>query len=167
MQCKVCNKEIEYGKRYKSERFKSYYFCSQECYDKYCQDHKPQVKSTISEEKSKSYFRQLTDYIYAIAPDEQNWPYVTQQIKTLCQDYELTYKDMLDILQYAVECEHVLYNTDYGLWQYFPKYIEPYRIFLTEIQRNQEIADNLAEDEITYILPKKQQRRYFKERGRK
>ena len=119
--CKVCGKEIPKGQSYKGERYKNEKFCSEKCY-------KIRLKNAPGTKK-----RRITDYIRDWAEIEPDWIYVTKQIEDIMKNYDLDYDDIYLVIKYVREYEGLLYDDSYGLYPYFPKYIEPTRQFIEDI----------------------------------
>ena len=105
--CKVCGKEIPYGKSYKGEHFKNEKFCSAECYTERL-NASTRLHSTTSKPKpnykppKKSDRRKVTDYLQDWWPYEPNWAFLMTQLKTIMDEYELSYVDVLLILKYSL-----------------------------------------------------------------
>ena len=92
--------------------------------------------------------RQLTDLIQEMWGEDANWPLLTAQLKNIMEDYELTHKEVYYILKYCRDYERVPVNTDYGLYQFIPKYIMAVDEFRDKLAEAREKAD-----EIGTILP--------------
>lgn len=152
MKCKVCNQDIEKGKRYKTEQYISYYFCSKDCYEKFLAQRKqPKSKTNFKPEKG-SQRRRFTDYLQDWTDDKINWPMVMKQAKDIQEEYELSWHDMLMILKYAREYDNYIWDLNYGLYQVFPKYIEPTQKFVNAINKAKSIE--IPEEEI-YVVKRK------------
>ena len=119
MKCKVCNQDIEKGKRYKTEQYISYYFCSQDCYEKFLsQRNQPKSKINFKPDKG-SQRRRFTDYLQDWTDDKINWPMAMKQAKDIQEEYELSWHDMLMVLKYAREYDNYVWHLNYGLYQVF------------------------------------------------
>ena len=156
--CKVCGKEIPYGKSYKGEHFKNEKFCSAECYTERLNAstklNPPAQKPKINyKPPKKSDRRKVTDYIQDWWPYEPNWAFLMTQLKAIMDEYELSYIDVLLILKYCREYEQIELDPTYGLYQFFPKYIEPTRQFIEDIDNAKDEAKDLFNP--TPILAKK------------
>ena len=145
MSCKVCNKEIPRGKRYKSERYKNISFCSEQCYTKYLsiQDKKNGTKNA------------LKDYINNLF-DQPNWGVFMRQISNLEQEYNLSDNELRMVIKYAMAYEGHTINNQYGLGQ-FEKYIVPALEFIQAIKDSKNI-DIMDEPYIEEIKKSKQRR---------
>lgn len=134
MKCKVCNKEIGHGQRYKTETLTSIYFCSKECYENYLA--KPKAKSKINyKPKPGSQRRRFTDYLQDWTDDKINWAMAMKQAKDIQQEYKLDWNEMYLVCKYARVYEGVEWNYNYGLGQIFPRYIQPCMEFREAIKR--------------------------------
>ena len=101
----------------------------------------------------KSDRRKVTDYIQDWWPYEPNWAFLMTQLKAIMDEYELSYIDVLLILKYCREYEQIELDPTYGLYQFFPKYIEPTRKFIEDIDNAKDEAKDLFNP--TPILAKK------------
>lgn len=150
--CKICGAEIPRGKAYKGDRFKQEHFCSEVCYQARCANAqrapKGQAKAQFQPTKSPSDRRKVTDLIQKIYGDDANWAFLGTQLKNIMYDYELEYKDVYYILKYSIYYEQVMVDKEFGLYQIFPKYIEPTEKFRAKLAEAKEKAD-----EIGTILP--------------
>ena len=97
--------------------------------------------------------RKVTDYIQDWWPYEPNWAFLMTQLKAIMDEYELSYIDVLLILKYCREYEQIELDPTYGLYQFFPKYIEPTRKFIEDIDNAKDEAKDLFNP--TPILAKK------------
>lgn len=145
MVCKQCGCTIPKGTKFQQTKYKSFAFCSEECFNTYDRNY------TVPAQ------RQLTDYIQSICDIEPNWPYITKQSKAIEKEYGLSQKQQLIIIRYAVEFEGVEFNGGYGLGQFFPKYIQPCQDFVAELKRNVQLAEDVTEDTEYKIKPQQQQ----------
>lgn len=107
----------------------------------------PTKTPKLSEQERKNR-RQLTDLIQEMWGEEANWPLLTAQLKNIMEDYELTHKEVYYILKYCRDYERVSVNTDYGLYQFIPKYIMAVEEFRAKLAEAREKADEIGE-----ILP--------------
>ena len=152
MTCDVCSKEILRGQRYQGNKYKSLHFCSEDCFKKYCSiKSKPKAVVNFKPEKGTSR-RKFTDYIQDWTDDKINWPMAMKQAKDIQEEYELSWHDMLMVLKYAREYDNYVWDLNYGLYQVFPKYIEPTQDFVNAINKakNTEIPE-----EETYVVKRK------------
>lgn len=156
MDCCVCGINIPRGQRYKTERYQSKYFCSQQCYEQYIA------------EKNVDPFIELKDYIRDIYGGSENvdWLKVARQIPAIRKEHGLTYQEIHAIIRYAMELEGHQLNHDYMLRQFFPQYIQPYKQFKQRLDINKEtvknIGDEITEYEIVHVKSWKR-RKYIKE----
>lgn len=137
MICKICKKNIDKGQKYQTVKYKSYNFCSKQCYDQFI---------NTKENDTKSDYIKLTDYIQAIYQNNVNWPFISKQIKTYIEDYNLNYNQIRAILKYAIEYEQETINIEYGLGQFIPKYIDAFNIFYQTIQNNKKESAQWEDD---------------------
>lgn len=178
MICSICGKEYEKG--YKGPRFQNEKFCSEECY----LQRKPKrgpgslpkprtlTHTKLSTEELKAVYkpdkgsmrRKLTDYIQDWWPWEPNWQWITKQIKDICDEYELTYEDMYYVLKYCKEFEDVELNPEYGLYQFFPRYIEPTQSFRKSVVEAKQKAQEIDMEETYEIIKRKPSTRKWIER---
>lgn len=113
--CRFCKNKIEKEHAYNpSSRV---YYCSEECYNKYEEEHKPK-------EKVKSDFVKLTDYVQELYGNDCNFPWIMKQIKHYKDENGFKDSGILLSLKYYVEVEGNNFNRDFGLGQVLPKYYE-------------------------------------------
>ena len=165
-QCRQCSTEIPRGQTYHGERFKSLSFCCEACYEAYIkqkdEEELERQKAKAEEERDKKFYRKLTDYIDELWKGEEvNWPFFTMQIKNWRETYGVSYKDILIAIKYGIEYENHAVETQYGLAQ-FVRYLKPSKEFAEAIQANKEAAENMPDEEIVYVKPRKQ-RAWIKE----
>lgn len=152
--CKICGAEIPRGKAYKGDRFKQEHFCSEACYQARCANSQRAPKGQAKPKpkpqpvKPPSPRRKVTDLIQAIYGDDANWAFLGTQLKNIMHDYQLEYEEVYYILKYSIYYEQVVVDKDFGLYQIFPKYIEPTARFREKLAEAKERAD-----EIGTILP--------------
>lgn len=150
--CKICGAEIPRGKAYKGDRFKQEKFCSEACYKVRLSQSQRAPKGQSQPKpkpiKALSDRRKVTDLIQSIYGEDANWAFLGTQLKNIMHDYELEYIDVYYILKYSVCYEQVVVDKDFGLYQIFPRYIEPTERFRAKLAEAREKAD-----EIGTILP--------------
>lgn len=150
--CKICGVDIPYGKSYKGDRFKQEKFCSEACYQVRLSQSQRAPKSQSQPKpkpiKAPSDRRKVTDLIQSIYGENANWAFLGTQLKNIMHDYGLEYKDVYYILKYSIYYEQVVVDKEFGLYQIFPKYIEPTEKFRAKLTEAKEKAD-----EIGTILP--------------
>lgn len=139
MTCDVCGKEIQRGKRYQGNKYKSLHFCSEECFKRYSKlKSKPKPRVNYKPEKGTDR-RKFTDFIQEWTDDKANWPYIMKQAKDIQEEYDLDWHSMYLICKYAKIYESVEWDFKYGLGQIFPKYIQPCLSFIKDIQNAKNI----------------------------
>lgn len=120
--------------------------------------------NTLSE-KEKAEYRKLTDYIqdlYLELGSEPPWGLFMTQIKDLKKNYNLTYTDILHILQYMTQMEDIDIRDrgTLGLIPYFinktQQYIEAYK------ESRKAFKDFKFEENTISIAPKMTNKRYKK-----
>ena len=99
-------------------------------------------------EQQKKDRRKVTDLIQEIWGESANWKLLTAQLKNIMHDYKLDYKDVYYVLKYSVCYEQVVVDKEFGLGQFFPRFIEPTEKFRQKLAEAKEKAD-----EIGTILP--------------
>lgn len=154
MKCDWCGTEYGKGEGFHGVKYKSGHFCSQDCYESYVKmksTPKPPVnfKPEVGTER-----RKFTDYIQDWIGDA-NWAWLMKQAKDIQDEYELNWKDMYLTLKYCKEYEEVEWNKQYGLYQFFPRYIQPMRDFISEAKAFKEISEDDITDEFYYVKKKK------------
>ena len=174
MKCEVCETDIPRGQKYKSPRYTNHHFCCEDCYIKFLKLKKihytPKKFNTNQVDldkvevvvNDKSDRKKLTDYIDNLYSYDPNWKYLSKQIENISAEYGLAYSQMLGVIRYAVEYENDAFNEEYGLGQYFPKYIEPSQRFTQAILSNIKIAQTLEEDPVIKINNKTRTKKYWK-----
>ena len=144
MVCKQCGCDIPRGTKFQQTKYKSISFCSEECFNAYNQNREPAPQ------------RQLTDYIQAISDVPPNWAYLIRQSKAIEQNYGLDQKQQLLVIRFAVEFEGAEFMAQYGLGQFFPKYIQPYQKFVDELKSSHDAARDMQPDIVNKIKPHRQ-----------
>lgn len=147
MECCVCGASIPHGKRYKSPTLKSLKFCSEECY--------------LERSKSKQWHDKLKKYLNELYNGQVNWPFMSKQIKSVMEEYEVDYKDLYHMIKYAVVYEDMVVDPQYGLQQ-FIKYLQPSQQFAEEIRKNMALAEDMEDDEVEVVRVGKQGKRWVK-----
>ena len=99
-------------------------------------------------EQEKLDRRKVTDLIQSMWGENVNWKLLTAQLKNIMKEYDLTHKDVYYILKYCKDYEQVAIDSDYGLYQLFPKYIDATQTFRAKLTEAKEKAE-----EIGTILP--------------
>lgn len=153
MTCTVCGKEYGKGKGFHGAKYKSIHFCCQDCYDRFVKMKnapKPPVNYKPVQGTDR---RKFTDYVQEWTNDKVNWQWIMKQAKDIQEEYELNWKQMYHVLKYCKEYEDMDWNIEYGLYQFFPKYIKPTEDFANAILATKSMQ--FVEDEIQ-IIKKKQ-----------
>lgn len=149
IRCDVCGTEYERGKGFHGAKYKQAHLCSQDCYERYLKlKSTPKPPANFKSVKGTER-RVLTDYIQDWTNDMVNWAWVMKQAKDIQEEYELTTMEMYGVLKYCKEYEGLDWNMEYGLYQFFPRYIKPMREFTKKIKQMKNTE--LKEDEIKYI----------------
>lgn len=147
MMCVVCNKTIQRGHRFVGSKYKNLKFCCEECYNQYCSSKKKKTKNT--NEKYLGW-KKLIAYINTIYPDNYlNWPMITKQIKSIMEEYNIDCDTIRKTIRYAIEYEQYRLNPEWGLGQFFPRFLQPMLNFVERIKLNKSKAQNLKE--INYV----------------
>lgn len=151
--CYICGTEIPRGQRYKSPRYKSIPVCSEACYNTL-------LEQKLNATKAEPYpnYNKLTDYIKDKwgGNENVNWMMTHKQIKHLVEKQAMSCNEIRMVLKYAIEIEGVCVDVEYGLGQFFPKYIDPCMKFVEQINRAKELAENMEEEEVVVRKVSKQ-----------
>lgn len=157
MKCKCCGKEIQ-GEGYlivphptpKNPKGK-YYYCSQTCKDKY--------------ELKKTDRKNLDNYIKYIYVKKNNfkledipWALIKTQIKQLCSKYNMTEKQIFEILVYIVEIENInpynsMSNNILGLVPYKAKECKEFIKLKINKTKNKKTF-SYKQEVVSYNIPK-------------
>lgn len=152
MTCDVCGIEIPKGQRYQGNKYKSLHFCSENCWKRYCAiKTKPKAVVNFKPEHG-SDRRTFTDYIQDWTNDNVNWPFIMKQAKDIQEEYELDWHTMYMVLKYCRVYEGLEWNLEYGLYQFFPKYIKPTEDFRETIRNNRENSADLPPEVTTQVV---------------
>lgn len=159
-QCYICGAEIPRGKKYNNPRYKNISVCSEACYNELV----AQKESTTKAEPYPGY-NKLTDYIKTQwgGSENVNWMMTHKQIKHLVEKQAMSCNEIRMVLKYAIEIEGVCVDVEYGLGQFFPKYIDPCMKFVEQINRAKELAKNMEEEEIVVRKVSKQMKKVKEE----
>lgn len=159
-ECYICGTEIPRGQRYKSPRYKSIPVCSENCYNELV----AQKESTPKAEPYPGY-NKLTDYIKTQwgGSENVNWMMTHKQIKHLVEKQAMSCNEIRMVLKYAIEIEGVCVDVEYGLGQFFPKYIDPCMKFVEQINRAKELAEDMKDEEIVVRKVSKQMKKVKEE----
>ena len=149
MVCDFCGKEYGHGQGFHGARYKAKHFCSQDCYEKFVNMKSAPKPPVNFKPEPKTDRRKFTDYIQDWTNDKANWPWLMKQAKDIQQEFELDWKTMYQVLKYCREYEDIDWNMEYGLYQFFPKYIKPMQDFTKAILQAK--AMELIDDEVQYV----------------
>lgn len=95
-------------------------------------------------EQEKLDRRKVTDLIQSMWGENVNWKLLTAQLKNIMKEYDLTHKDVYYILKYCKDYEQVAIDSDYGLYQLFPKYIDATQTFRAKLTEAKEKAEKIG-----------------------
>ena len=95
-------------------------------------------------EQEKLDRRKVTDLIQSMWGENVNWKLLTAQLKNIMKEYDLTHKDEYYILKYCKDYEQVAIDSDYGLYQLFPKYIDATQTFRAKLTEAKEKAEKIG-----------------------
>ena len=95
-------------------------------------------------EQEKVDRRKVTDLIQSMWGEDANWKLFTAQLKNIMKEYDLTHKDVYYILKYCKDYEQVAIDSDYGLYQLFPKYIDATQTFRAKLTEAKEKAEKIG-----------------------
>lgn len=160
--CKVCGTEIDKDEKYIGEKYKNFSFCSEECYNQYVEDRKANIKHCANlREQNKQDYRKFTDVLNYIYPTEhQNWANFQVQAKKIIDDYGLDYKQMKNIIVFAIKYDNHEFNPLFGLGQFFPRYIEGYNKFVRDVKEIMAEAEEMDNEEYTVAIKPKSNKRF-------
>lgn len=160
--CKVCGIEIVKGERYIGEKYKNFSFCSEECYNRYVADREASAKHRSDlREQNKQDYRKFTDVLAYIYPSEhQNWTNFQTQAKKIIDDYGLDYKQMKNIIVFAIKYDNHEFNPLFGLGQFFPRYIEGYNKFMRDVKEIMDEAEEMDNEEYSVVIKPKSNKRF-------
>lgn len=152
IKCRQCAKQHP-----KSEAIQlpnRFWFCCQECADKWLNEHKSQgkpVKQTKHKPKEEySPLRKLTDYVQTYAPDTE-WVAFVQYVKKLQDDYKLTPQAIQYTLWYMRS--HLQLAFDGSGLPLVPYYAEKARAYYNWRKKMQQVvADWRLEDSSVEIV---------------
>lgn len=164
MNCCVCGKEIPKGARFQAPKYKSYHFCCEECYERFVKlKSAPKPKVNYIPQRGTER-RKFTDYIQEWTNDTANWQWLMKQAKDIQEEYELNWQEMYLVLKYCREYEGVEWLPEFGLYQFFPRYIEPTRNFIRAVNSVKALAQEDLEDEYE-VVKKNVGKRVWRERS--
>ena len=159
-QCYICGTEIPRGHKYKSPRYKSIPVCSEFCYNALLEQ-----KANATKAEPYPNYNKLTDYIKAQwgGSENINWMLTAKQIKYLVNKQGMTCNDIRRVLKYAIEIEGECVDTEYGIGQFIPKFIEPCEEFVKQIKKAKELAEDMEDEEVVVRKVSKQVRKVKEE----
>lgn len=88
--------------------------------------------------------KKVTDLMQSIWGENANWKLLTAQLKNIMKEYKLEYMDVYYILKYSVCYEQVAVDKEFGLGQFFPRFIEPTEKFRQKLAEAKEKANELG-----------------------
>lgn len=152
-QCYICGTEIPRGAKYNNPRYKNISVCSEACYDELV----AQKESTPKAEPFPGY-NKLFDYIKLQwgGNENVNWMLTSKQVKFYIKEYGMTCKEIKMVLKYAIEIEGKPVDIDYGIEQYIPRFIEPCRKFVEQLDRAKELAEDMEDEKVVVRKVSKQ-----------
>ena len=158
--CYICGVEIKRGCRYKGDRYKSIYVCSEDCYNTLLEQ-----KANANRAEPYPNYNKLTDYIKTQwgGSENVNWMLTSKQVASLVKKHGMTCKEIKMVLKYAIEIEGELVNIEYGIGQFIPKYIDPCMKFVEQINRAKELAEDMKDEEIVVRKVSKQMKKVKEE----
>ena len=147
-QCYICGTEIPRGKKYNNPRFKKISVCSESCYNELI----AQKQSTPKAEPFPGY-NKLFDYIKLQwgGNENVNWMLTSKQVTSLVKKHDMTCKEIKMVLKYAIEMEGKAVDIEYGIEQFIPRYVEPCREFVDQLNKAKELAENMEDDEVEIV----------------
>ena len=158
--CRICGKELKRGEKYKSPRYKNISVCSEACYDELV----AQKESTPKAEPFPGY-NKLFDYIKLQwgGNENVNWMLTSKQVKFFIKEYGMDCKEIKIVLKYAIEIEGKPVDTDYGIEQFIPRYVEPCRRYIEQLSKAKELAENIEDEEVVVRKVSKQMKKVKEE----
>lgn len=142
-----------------------FWFCCQECADKWMDEHKSQgkpIKQVESKAKPKEEYsplRKLTDYVQTYAPDTE-WVAFVQYVKKLQDDYKLTPQSIQYTLWYMRS--HLQLAFDGSGLPLVPYYTEKARNYYNWHKKMQQVvADWRLEDNDVEIIKREKEEDVF------
>lgn len=152
-QCFICGIEIPRGAKYNNPRYKNISVCSEACYDELV----AQKESTPKAEPFPGY-NKLFDYIKLQwgGNENVNWMLTSKQVKFFIKEYGMDCKEIKIVLKYAIEIEGNPVDIDYGIEQFIPRYVEPCRRYIEQLDKAKELAENMEAEEVVVRKVSKQ-----------
>lgn len=159
-QCYICGNEIPRGKKYDNPRYKKISVCSEACYNELV----AQKESTPKAEPFPGY-NKLFDYIKLQwgGNENVNWMLTSKQVKFYVKEYDMTCKEIKMVLKYAIEIEGKAVDIEYGIEQFIPRYIEPCREFVEQLEKAKELAEDMENEEVVVRKVNKQMKKVKEE----
>lgn len=99
--------------------------------------------SKLTEQQKKDR-KKVTDLMQSIWGENANWKLLTAQLKNIMHDYKLDYKDVYYIFKYSICYEQVVVDKEFGLGQFFPRFIEPTELFRKTLVEAKEKANEIG-----------------------
>ena len=159
-QCYICQAEIPRGQRYKSHRYKSIPVCSEACYNALLEQ-----KANATKAEPYPGYNKLTDYIKTQwgGSENVNWMLTHKQIKYLVEKQSMPCNEIRMVLKYAIEIEGECVDLEYGIGQFIPAFVEPYRKFIEQLKKAKELAKSMEDKEEVVIMKSSKQVKKVKE----
>lgn len=95
-------------------------------------------------EQQKKDRKKVTDLIQSMWGEDANWKLLTAQLKNIMKEYKLEYIDVYYVLKYSVCYEQVVVDKEFGLGQFFPRFIEPTKKFRRKLAESKEKANEIG-----------------------
>ena len=156
--CSYCGTEIPRGESYCGTKFTTLKFCSEEHYTLYTKiKTKPKPPVNFKPQQGTER-RKFTDYVQEWTDDKVNWNWIMKQAKDIQEEYGLTWDEMYLVLKYCRVYEGVEWDMQYGLYQFFPRYIKPTQEFKERCKEAREAAEKWEEIEEVHEVKKSNKR---------
>lgn len=144
--CKNCLGKFSPDSPEAIEESKYIHFCSLECQENYNLERmKKRKMNKKSSDEDKEYRDKIFNYV-AEHISKPNYGMIAQQAKAMLEEFELTYKNLWQVICYTETIEHKAYDTEYGLRQ-FDKYVMPCMRYIAEMQKVKKIKIKLKEED--------------------
>lgn len=136
-----------------------FWFCCQECADKWLDEHKNSGKPVKSEHKPKEEYsplRKLTDYVQTYAPDT-DWVKFVQYVKKLKDDYKLTPQSIQYTLWYMRSYLGLLFDGS-GL-PLVPWYVDAAKSYYNWYKKMQQVVADwrLKDNDVEIVKQEKEE----------
>ena len=156
--CSYCGADIPKGQSYCGNKYTSLRFCSEEHFTQYVKiKTKPKPPVNFKPQQGTDR-RKFTDYIQEWCETEPRWEWLMKQAKDIQEEYGLDWEEMYLVLKYCRVYEGVEWDMQWGLYQFFPKYIQPMREFKQQCQEAREMAKGWEPIEEVHEIKKSNKR---------